>query len=686
MRPCVAMVLSGVMACGGESPIRAPEVIACGDLAAGHWDERLAFAGLSGPYASANALVATQQGIVVGGTFERAPGVELRNVARWNGDAWTAMGDGLPGFVIGLAVDDAGTVWAVGASSPYANNDGYVATWDGAGWTVVADDLDGVPSGVTVVDAGIAVFGRFQRLSGVDAPGLAIWDGQAWASGGLDRYAWVLTVVREPAGFCAAGRFGSAAHGVPEGDLAACRRDGEWTTLGGPMPGIPSVLAHGPDGTWWAGGSLVADGDPVDPYYPPRGLARLDADRTWRIVDGGVQDGDGFFPNGAVLAIVPEGDGVLVGGNFISVGRDRLPAYGIARWSPGSGWSTVASRGLVPLGSLRDRFGVAGLLREGGRIHVAGAFAGIADTLAVNVATLEPTGAVTAWTGEQTAVGPQAGVASLAATNGGVVMAGGIFAGTARGPVATFSGTWSAPPAPSAWSGTDAAVPTGDGGYVLSGEHVIRWNGSEWTTVAERTLVSPLFVDGDGAVYFADHGEGDALTEILRLTSDGEVSSLGHVEGRVSDFAVLDGELIAGSLLGYQEPDSSGRLWIRHTGGAWELVDGGPRGGITDLAVSPALGLVAMSSWSGELAAWDGATWRPLVVENANAIAGCDRGVVLAHYALGNELWFHDGLQWSPIGAAGRGMVAAIEMTDLGLAVGVHRPGESSLQLWRVPR
>lgn len=93
-----------------------------------------------------------------------------------------------------------------------------------------------------------------------------------------------------------------------------------------------------------------------------------------------------------------------------------------------------------------------------------------------------------------------------------------------------------------------------------------------------------------------------------------------------------------------------------------------------------------MSSWSGELAAWDGATWRPLVVENANAIAGCDRGVVLAHYALGNELWFHDGLQWSPIGAAGRGMVAAIEMTDLGLAVGVHRPGESSLQLWRVPR
>jgi hypothetical protein len=82
------LVLAGVLACSGESPIRAPEVAPCGDLAAGAWDERLGFAGLSGPYASVSSMVATERGIVVGGTFERAPGIELRNVALWNDEAW----------------------------------------------------------------------------------------------------------------------------------------------------------------------------------------------------------------------------------------------------------------------------------------------------------------------------------------------------------------------------------------------------------------------------------------------------------------------------------------------------------------------------------------------------------------------------------------------------------------------
>jgi hypothetical protein len=494
----------------------------------------------------------------------------------------------------------------------------------------------------------------------------------------------VFALVREPDGFCAAGRFGAAAHGVAWGDIAACSNVGSWRTLGGPMPGIPSVLARGPDGTWWAGGSLVGD-SADDENHPPRGLARLDADGAWRIVDGGVQNADGFFPGGAALAILPDDDGVIVGGDFISVGGDRAPAYGLARWSPPTGWSALASPGIVPRGSVVDEFGVTALLRDGGRLHVGGTFAGIGDTLAVNVATLESDGAVTAWTGGRIAVGPHAWVSDLTAIDGGVVVAGGIFAGAARDPVATFSGTWSAPPTPSSWFDTVAAVPVDDGGYVLSGESIARWDGLDWTTVAERTLGSPLFVDADGAVYFADHGEGDDLTEILRLATDGDGSSLGHVEGRVSSFAVLDGELIAGSLLGYQDPASNGRLWMRRTGGDWQLVDGGPPGGVTHLAASPALGVVARS-WSGALAAWDGTTWHPLMDEGAGPIAGCDRGVIADHAARDHALWFHDGVRWSPTGAAARGEVTALEMTDLGLAVGVRRPGEPSLQLWRVPR
>lgn len=54
----------------------------------------------------------------------------------------------------------------------------------------------------------------------------------------------------------------------------------------------------------------------------------------------------------------------------------------------------------------------------------------------------------------------------------------------------------------------------------------------------------------------------------------------------IDGLLVLSGESV--------EPDLP-NLWIRHTGGEWELVDGGPCAGVTDRAVSPALGVVALS-------------------------------------------------------------------------------------------
>jgi hypothetical protein len=87
--------------------------------------------------------------LIVGGTFDEAGGVDVENVARWNGGAWTAMGS-LPvltycGFYLptigALTEHDDGSGPALiaggafGAGEPALN---CFARWDGSAWTLPA--------------------------------------------------------------------------------------------------------------------------------------------------------------------------------------------------------------------------------------------------------------------------------------------------------------------------------------------------------------------------------------------------------------------------------------------------------------------------------------------------------------------------------------------------------------------
>jgi hypothetical protein len=663
-------------ACGGDDSINAIDPPPCGDPVAGGWDPRFAFPGVSGPYASVETLVRLPDGrIAVGGSFDHAVDGVMHNVAAWDGAVWSSIGEGLPGPVRGLALDDAGTLWAVGTLDPDGRDDDYVASWDGLAWTFVAEGEHDL-WGLTVIADGIAVHGSFDTIAGVEAHGLAVWNGAAWSARGLDPGSAGYTVTRTPDGFCVGGRLVVASDGIAH-DGAACREGSTWTALGSSPHVLPTVLAQAPDGRWWAGGYMTFLSAEQPETVIARGIAYLADDDTWTPLDGGVHDWDGFFPSPSVDAILFEDDAVLVAGRFVAVGPDRIRAAGLARWSVTGGWAAVAGTGQFPVDGE-----VNAVLADGARLHLGGSFAGIDTTLALHVATIEDDETVTPWTGERSALGPAAWVRDIVESPGGIVVAGSISAGGLVGAsAALFDGGWQSLPGQPRFQDTVAAAILDDGSPVLSGELVRRWDGAAWTPIVDdQTGRSPLLVDADGALYFIVPVVGGR--EVMRWR-DGALTSFGVIAaGGIAALTIFDGTLVA--LVEQSEGQIPERMMIRRDT-TWEVIDGAPTGQLASMTVSKELGLV-VTSYTDGVDAWDGTTWRTLLAEPATAVAACDGGLFAARSRVvdGRVMsspMFYDGA-WSSLGEEEHIQFSVLAPTSDGLYVGVFATGEPGIRRW----
>src|SRR5690606_30771476 len=116
--------------------------------------------GLYGP--ACTAIAFDRDGnLYAGGTFTAVEGHAAGYVARWNGSAWEALGDGLssesmaaPG-VQTLVLDAADVLYAGGAFNKAAGAPAnQVARWDGTAWSPVGDGLPGLIGALTIDPAG----------------------------------------------------------------------------------------------------------------------------------------------------------------------------------------------------------------------------------------------------------------------------------------------------------------------------------------------------------------------------------------------------------------------------------------------------------------------------------------------------------------------------------------------------
>ncbi len=99
--------------------------------------------------------------LYVGGEFATAGGVSANNIARWDGIAWSDVGDGVTGgmdtAVHTLFVFDDGSGPALYAGGQFSTAGGLpvsnVAKWDGVNWSLVGDGFDDTVRALTVWEA-----------------------------------------------------------------------------------------------------------------------------------------------------------------------------------------------------------------------------------------------------------------------------------------------------------------------------------------------------------------------------------------------------------------------------------------------------------------------------------------------------------------------------------------------------
>jgi hypothetical protein len=342
------------------------------------------------------AIVISGTDVYAGGLFNRAGDVEAHNIARWDGQAWHALGSG-PGngvdgqvhaiAIIGSNVYAGGFFRTAGGSS--ANN---IARWDGAAWSSLGGGAtNGVNAGVQALASNrnaLYVGGSFDTAGGISANGIARWDGASWSDvgGGVSqrnnfRIHSVVAIAVSESTIYIGGTFDKA------GDVEAinvARWDGRaWSALGSGITAnldATAVNTLAISGTEvYVGGSFTYVGDqsisniarwdgsawhpfgdesgirPINPiltiavaghgiyagntlaYGQQGNVAVLRwSQNTWNLLGSPVANGVG----GMLATIAISGTDVFVGGAFTSVGS--LQANNIARWD-GSAWHTLGS-------------------------------------------------------------------------------------------------------------------------------------------------------------------------------------------------------------------------------------------------------------------------------------------------------------------------------------------------------
>jgi len=323
--------------------------------------------------------------LYAGGHFTEADGVEARRIARWDGNTWVEVGGGVSG-------SGGGDVWEVFSLAAYRdelivgglfNRAGglwvtYLGRWDDVQWRPSFAGPDSVVYAMTVYDGELYIGGAFSHIEGLTTNYIARWDGDTWrtVSSGMNQYVYGLATYDDGNGeaLYAVGMF-TTAGGQSARRIA--KWDGQqWSALGeGSTNGLNyqayamAVFDDGRGPALYVGGFFTSAGG----VWAER-IARWDGVQ-WEHV-GGPSSISGGECEVRALGTLDDGNGeaLFVGGNFTTAGGN--PASCVAKWT-GTVWEAVGSGAND---TVRD------FASYDGDVFVCGAFTEVGGVMANRVA------------------------------------------------------------------------------------------------------------------------------------------------------------------------------------------------------------------------------------------------------------------------------------------------------------
>ena len=444
--------------------------------------------------------------LVVGGDFDRAGGLVVNNIARWNGTSWSAMGAG-----------SFATVWAFETWNNQLVASGQFqvgpvvampGVWNGTTWAVLgSNDLSFPP-------VSLRAFGG--HLWG-DAGGvLRRFDGATWTTAGVvagmfdgQVASHIRTLHVHGSELILGGQFtraGNAPGALAVASANAVAFDGGsgWRTLGTGQGLDKRIVRLLP----WRSGRVAAGQFSEAGGAPAVGLAFHDGDR-WRML--------ARISGGVVWDAAVHQDSIVVSGSFTHV--DGQPFTGIARFD-GTSWhpfGTLAPPGLYSHGGELFGFGGSALHRWNGTAFVVAAVppSGGVDALHSHAGVLYAANndafnhRVLRWNGSQLqSIGTANDFVQALGSHGSFLIAGGRFTNLGGAPaalIARWNGTaWSSLPAPvSGQAAYSFCELDGDLYAGVSGDPrgmLLRLRNGAWSALGAGVVGVPLLLTADPAV------------------------------------------------------------------------------------------------------------------------------------------------------------------------------------------
>jgi hypothetical protein len=324
----------------------------------------------------AYAFEAKDNDIYVGGKFNRAGGVPVKNVAKWDGTNWHAL-DSIDVFAVyDLEFDPSGTLYstAFNASDPENTSCG-IRKWNGTRWDSLPNPEGYMASFTRIkfIDNSLFATGNISTYDGYYVAAFAEWNGSEWniiyglGNASNDFFPANISCLEKVNNkLYVAGSFTKAGALFPGNVAEWDWMQESWKLLdnGDAHQGIYNgtiETLYSTGDTLYAGGSFSVAGG----VYA-RNIAKWDGTH-WKPVGSSYENGI----RGQVFCILADGSDIYVGGYFGSAGS--VEAYHVAKWD-GTQWSSIG----IGVGGVPGAH-VNALAKLGNYLYVGGYFSIVGD-------------------------------------------------------------------------------------------------------------------------------------------------------------------------------------------------------------------------------------------------------------------------------------------------------------------